>query len=126
MSLEIVQTADAPPPAGHYSQAIVHGNVAYVCGCLPIEPHTGRHVHGTIEEETRQVLENIFVILAAAGSAPSRVLSVTVYVVDIELWPKVNEVYAAAFGNHRPARTVVTVEKLHHDFLIEISAIAAV
>ena len=77
-------------------------------------------------EQTEQVLANIRAILQAAGSDMNRMLKMTVYVSDIELWGKVNEVYARAFGEHRPARAVVPVNELHYGFKIEIEAIAAI
>jgi 2-iminobutanoate/2-iminopropanoate deaminase len=123
--LKSVHTPAAPAPAGHYSQAIVHNGVVYVSGQLPIDPRTGERKLGTIEEQTEQVLQNVGEILRAAGSDLSRVLKMTVYVVDTGLWERVNAVYARAMGEHRPARAVVPTKELHHGFLIEMDAVAA-
>lgn len=120
-----VSTPQAPAPAGHYSQAVIFNGIVYVAGQLPIDPATGEKRLGGIEEQTKQVLKNLSAILAAAGSELSRVLKVTVYVADIGQWDAVNEVYAHFFGAHKPARTVVSARELHHGFLIEIDAIAA-
>ena len=124
--MQVVSTPDAPAPAGHYSQGIMHDGVVYVAGQLPIDPQTGKRCTGDIEEQAEQALENVAAILEAAGSGLDRVLKTTVYVSDITLWDRVNAVYAHAFGDHRPARAVVPTRDLHYGFLIEIEAVAAV
>lgn len=121
-----VSTQNAPKPAGHYSQAIVHNNIVYVSGQLPIDPKTGEKRLGSIEEQTEQALKNLSEILKAAGSNINQVIKTTVYVSDIELWGRVNAVYARFFGEHRPARAVVPTRNLHFGFQIEIEAIAGV
>jgi 2-iminobutanoate/2-iminopropanoate deaminase len=121
-----VSTPAAPRPAGHYSQAIVHGGLVFVAGQLPIDPATGRPLTGEpVEAQTEQALRNLRAILEAAGSDFDHVLRVTVYVADVSLWGRVNAAYAACFGAHRPARTVVPTGELHHGVLVEIDAIAA-
>ena len=121
-----ISTPNAPRPAGHYSQAIVHGNTVYVSGQLAIDPQTGEKRLGSIEEQTEQALKNVAEILKAANSDISQVLKTTVYVSDIALWERVNAVYAKFFGEHRPARAVVPTRNLHYGFQIEIEAIAFV
>ncbi|MGE5235566.1 MAG: RidA family protein [Acidobacteriota bacterium] len=122
-----VFTADAPSPAGHYSQAIVHRGIVYVAGQLPIDPQSGRRLTGeSIEVQAEQALRNLAAVLKEAGSDLEHALKVTVYLSDIALWDRVNTIYAATFGAARPARTVVPCRELHHDLLIEIDAIAAV
>ena len=125
-AIKLIRTPNAPTPAGHYSQAVVHNSTVYVSGQLPIDPETGEKCLGSIEEQTEQVLKNLAAILEAAGSGLDRVLKVTVYVSDISLWGGVNNVYAKFVGNHRPARVVVPTRDLHHGFLIEMEAVAAV
>ena len=125
MDIQSVLTPNAPKPGGHYSQAIIHNGLIYVAGQLPIDSATGEKKLGSIEEQTEQVLSNLRAILEAAGSSLNRVLKTTVYVSDIELWSKVNEIYARTFGEHRPARALVPVKELHYGFKIEIEAIAA-
>ena len=124
-AIEKVQTQDAPQPAGHYSQAVVHDGVVYVAGQLAVDPQTGEKLVGSIEEQTEQALMNLFQILRAAGSDVDRVLKTTVYISDIELWGRVNVVYARLFGDHRPARAVVPTRDLHFGFQVEVEAIAA-
>jgi len=121
-----VRTNDAPPPAGHYSQAIVHDGLVYVSGQLPIDPKREEKHVGGIEEQTEQVLHNLDAILKKANSDRDHVLKVTVYVSDIALWARVNAVYGRFFGDHRPARAVVPTREFHFGFQIEIEAIAAV
>jgi len=124
--MKVISTQNAPGPAGHYSQAIVHHNIVYVSGQLPIDPKTGEKRTGSIEEQTEQVLNNLSEILKAAGSNLNQVIKTTVYLSDIELWSRVDAVYARFFGEHRPARAVVPTRNLHFGFQIEIEAIAAV
>lgn len=122
--MEVISTPNAPKPAGHYSQAIVHNNLVYVSGQLPIDPESGEKSIGSIEEQTEQVLKNLSEILKAAGSNLNQVIKTTVYISDIELWDRVNAVYARFFGEHRSARAVVPTRNLHFGFQIEIEAIA--
>jgi len=122
--MKAILTENAPKPAGHYSQALVHHNIVYVSGQLPIDPKTGEKRTGSIEEQTEQVLSNLSEILKAAGSNLSQVIKTTVYLSDIELWSRVNAVYARFFGEHRPARTVVPTSNLHHGLQVEIEAMA--
>jgi len=124
MEIKSVLTPNAPAPGGHYSQAVVHNGLVYVSGQLPIDPKTGEKKLGSIEEQTEQTLNNVRAILQAAGGDLNRVLKMTIYISEISLWGRVNEVYARVMGDHRPARAVVPVKDLHHGFQIEIEAIA--
>jgi 2-iminobutanoate/2-iminopropanoate deaminase len=119
-----IATDNAPKPAGHYAQAVVNGELVFVSGQLPVDPHTGEKRIGSIEEQTEQALQNLRGVLVAAGSDLDHVVKTTVYVSDITLWDRVNAVYATVFGQHRPARAVVPTKALHFGFQIEIEAIA--
>jgi 2-iminobutanoate/2-iminopropanoate deaminase len=125
MNITHINTRDAPAPGGHYSQAVVYNGLVFVAGQLSIDPRTGEKRLGSIEEQTEQALNNVAAILKAANSDLSRVLKMTVYVSDIDLWSRVNEVYARVMGEHRPARAVIPTGDLHYGFLIEIEAVAA-
>jgi 2-iminobutanoate/2-iminopropanoate deaminase len=125
MDIKRINTPNAPQPAGHYSQATVYNGLVFVAGQLSIDPATGEHKIGTIEEQTEQALNNVLAILQAAGSDWSRVLKMTVYVADIDLWSAVNKVYSRILGEHRPARAIIPTGALHYGFLIEIDAVAA-
>ena len=124
--MEYVKTENAPTPAGHYSQAVVHNDLVFVSGQLPIVPETGEKITGTIKEQTVQTLNNLKAILEASGSSIDNVLKATVYISDISLWSRVNTIYSEFFGNHKPARVVVSTTPLHFGFLIEIEAVAVI
>ena len=125
--MHAITTPNAPTPAGHYSQGVVHGGVAYVAGQLPLDPASGALVgDGDVDAQTERTLRNVGAVLEAAGSGLDRVLSMTVYVTDIGLWPQVNAAYARVMGAHRPARAVVPVPALRKGCLIEIQAVAVV
>ena len=124
--MQAITTDDAPPPAGHYEQAVSAGNLVFVSGQLPIDPAADGHHAGPIEEQARQALANVEAVLRAAGSAPGRVVKTTVYISDIALWDRVNEVYASFFGAHRPARAIVPTRELHYGYQIEIEAVAEI
>ncbi len=123
--MQIIFTQNAPSPAGHYSQAVVHNGLVYISGQLPLIPNHDTKKFETIEEQTLQVLNNINEILIAAGSDKNHVLKITIYIADISLWSKVNQVYSDFFGDHKPARTIVPSSELHYRFSIEMDVIAA-
>lgn len=124
--MRYISTPECPAPAGHYSQGVEHDGLVYVSGMLAVDPVTGEKKLGSVEEQTRQALENVDAVLRAAGTSRDKVLKCTCYVSDIELWGRVNDVYAEFFGEHRPARAVVPTRALHFGFLVEIECIAAV
>lgn len=124
--MQLISTPDAPLPAGHYSQAVVHDGVVHVAGQLAIVPGQKEHRVGSVAEQTEQTLKNVQAILRAAGSDLDHVLQMTIYISDISLWGEVNATCAKVMGDHRPARAVVPVKDLHYGYGIEIQAIAAV
>ena len=119
-----VKSANLPTPVGPYSPGMIFGNLVFVSGQAGREPGTGR-LAPDVEGQTEQVLKNIATILEAAGSSLQHVLRCGVFLVDMKEFPKMNEVYARAFGPHRPARTTVEVSGLPGDGLrVEIDAVA--
>lgn len=124
--MRTVSTENAPAPAGHYSQAVIHGDQVFVSGQLPIDPVSGKPSVGSIEEQTRLAIANVASVLVAAGSGLDRVIKTTVYVSNIDLWSRINAVYAECFGDHRPARAVVPTKDLHFGCQVEIEAVAAI
>jgi len=124
--MEKIQIEGTPIPKGHYSQGVVHNGMVYVSGQLPMNLTTREIENGSIEAQTELALRNVEAVLLAAGSNLNDVVQMTIYVSDIELWDKINEVYARILGEHRLARAIVPVKDLHFDTKIEIQAIAAV
>ena len=120
-----IQPKNQPQPKGHYSPGIEHDGLIYVSGQLPMDLVTREPFAGDIETQTELALRNVEAILNEAGSDLEHVLQMTIYISDIELWGKVNEVYARIMGDHRPARAIVPVKDLHFGTKIEIQAIAA-
>lgn len=109
---------------GHYALATIHQGMVYVSGQFSIDPETQEKSFGTIEEETLQALQNVEMILQAAGSKKEQILRMTLYIPDVKLWNQVDGVYREFFGDHKPARTVVPTNELHFGFKIEIDAVA--
>ena len=125
-SMKLISSPDSPAPAGHYSSAVVHNGIVYVSGQLPRVPgKPADFTPATIEEQTRQALQNAEAVLRMAGSRRDLVLRSTLYVSDIAFWAPVNAEYAAFFGAHKPARAIVPVGHFRNGFLLEIDMIAA-
>lgn len=120
-----IQLPNAPEPKGHYSPAVEFNGLIFVSGQLPRNAETGEVETGAIELQTELALRNVEAILHAAGSDLQHVLQMTIYVSEMDLWDKVNEVYARILGEHKPARAIVPVKDLHFGTKIEIQAIAA-
>ena len=124
--LRPVTSGNLPSPVGPYSPGMIVGNLVFVSGQAGREPGSGR-LAPTVEAQTEQVLKNIATILEAAGSGLQHVVRCGVFLVDMREFPKMNEVYARAFGAHRPARTTVEVSGLPGEGLrVEIDAVAVI
>jgi len=125
VQLQPVTARNLPSPVGPYSPGMVVGNLVFVSGQAGRDPATGKLAGDSVEAQTEQVLKNIATILAAAGTSMQHVIRCGVFLVDMHEFPKMNEVYARAFGAHRPARTTVEVSGLPGEGLrVEIDAIA--
>lgn len=124
MSIGTVSTPGAPRAIGPYSQGIRAGGFLFTAGQVGFDPATGELVDGGIAEQTGRVLQNIKAILQAAGTDLSSVVKTTVFLVDMADFTAMNEVYAAAFGDHRPARSTVAVAALPRGARVEIEAVA--
>jgi 2-iminobutanoate/2-iminopropanoate deaminase len=125
MPIDTVSTNGAPRAIGPYSQALRAGGFLFTAGQVGFDPATGELVDGGIAEQTRQVLANIRAILEAGGSGLGQVVKTTVFLVDMADFAAMNEVYAEAFGAHRPARSTVAVAALPRGARVEIEAVAA-
>jgi 2-iminobutanoate/2-iminopropanoate deaminase len=124
VALERVQTDGAPAAIGPYSQAIISGNMVFTAGQIPLDPATMQIVGTDIAAQTRQVFSNLRAILQAAGTALNAVVKTTVFLKDMNDFAAMNEVYAAAFGDHKPARSTVEAARLPKDVMVEIEVIA--
>lgn len=124
MSKSVVYSENAPEPIGPYSQAIQAGNMLFISGQIAIKKSTGQMVLGNIEEETIQVMANVNAILNAAGLDFSNVVKTSIFLKDMNNFPKVNEIYGRYFKENPPARETVEVSRLPKDVNVEISCIA--
>lgn len=122
--IRIVEPSGTAPPGGHYSHGAAWGDLVFVSGQLGIRQDGSHTADDGFEVQARQALQNMLAVLDAAGCGPRDVLKVTVYIVDVANWPRLNKVYADAMGEARPARTVVPVPALHYGYLVEIDAVA--
>jgi reactive intermediate/imine deaminase len=118
-----IATPDAPPPGGHYSQAVQAGGFVFVSGMLPGADAVSTGADN-FERQVRAALQHCERVLAAAGCTFKDVVQCTAYIVGIENWPPFNRIYAECFGDHKPARAVVPVPELHHGFLVEVQMTA--
>jgi 2-iminobutanoate/2-iminopropanoate deaminase len=121
--MKFTQTDKAPAAVGPYSQAVEAGGFLFASGQIPLNPETGEMVAGGIREQTGQVLKNLEAVLQAAGVTWSQVVKVTIYLTDMSAFAEVNELYAQAMGDHRPARATVEVSALPKGALVEMDAI---
>ena len=121
---EVIASSNAPKASGPYSQAIRYGNLVFLSGQLPIDPKTGQTSKGTIEEQTKLVLENLKAVLEGAGLTFSNVVATTCFLKNMDDFPKFNAVYGTSFPENPPARATVEVARLPKDVLVEISLIA--
>lgn len=124
MSKTVVYSPDAPAPIGPYSQAVQFGSMLFVSGQIAIDQTTGKIISDTIENETRQVMKNIGYVLQAAGMNFSNIVKTSIFLKDMNNFPKVNEVYGGNFTDNPPARETVEVSRLPKDVNVEISCIA--
>jgi len=122
--IESVHTDTAPQAIGPYSQAVVSGGMVFVSGQIPLEPATGVLVAGGFAEQASRALSNIDAVLKAAGCTRDSVVKATVYLTDLTRFAEFNEIYAAFFGKHRPARAVVGVAALPRGAQVEVDAVA--
>ena len=119
----IIHTDSAPAAVGPYSQAIMAGNLLFTSGQLGLVPETGM-LPESVEAQAEQSLKNIGAILKASGLGKTDVVKTTVFIRDMNDFAAVNRIYAAFFGDHKPARSCVEVARLPKDGLVEIEAVA--
>lgn len=125
-SREIVKTSKGPDAIGPYSQAVKINKMVFLSGQIAIDPKTQQFIDGDIETQTKRVLDNLKAVLEAAGSALENVVKTTIFLTNINDFPKVNEIYASYFSSGKPARSTVCVAALPKNAKIEIDAIAEI
>lgn len=120
-----ISTDKAPAAIGPYSQAIVHGDLLFTSGQIPINPETGSVEAQGITEQTEQVMKNLGAVLTAAGTCYEKAIKTTCFLADIADFAAFNEVYAKYFAE-KPARSCVAVKDLPKGVLVEVEVIAAI
>jgi len=121
-----IRTEGAPSPIGPYEQAVAAGSLVFLSGQIGFDPATGKMVEGGVEEQTRQVLENMKAVLEAAGASLASVVRVGVYLADMADFQKMNAVYSEYMSEAKPARSAIAVKALPAGALVEMDAIAIV
>lgn len=120
-----IHTDNAPDAIGPYSQAIVHGDLVFTSGQIPINPKTGNVDAEGIAPQTEQVMENLSAVLAAAGASFESAIKTTCFLADMDDFAAFNEVYARYF-TEKPARSCVAVKTLPKGVLVEVEVIAEI
>jgi 2-iminobutanoate/2-iminopropanoate deaminase len=120
----VIATGRAPAAIGPYSQAVRSGSLVFCSGQIPLDPATGQLVEGGIEAQTARALDNLTSVVAAAGLTLGDVVKTTVFLVSMDDFPAMNEVYARYFEEDPPARSTIGVAALPKGALVEIEAVA--
>lgn len=121
--LTLINSEKAPAAIGPYSQGVAYGDLVFTSGQIPLTV-SGELIDGDATAQTIQVFANLRAVLQEAGTELSKVIKATVFLVDMFDFAAVNAVYAAEFGEHRPARSTVQVARLPRDVRVEIELIA--
>ena len=123
--MKTVNTNKAPEALGPYSQATVVNDLVFTSGQIPLTLD-GNIVSDDVQEQTKQVLENLTVVLQEAGSDLDSVVKATIFISDMNNFQKINEIYGDYFGKYQPARSCVEVARLPKDVKVEIELIGKV
>jgi len=121
--MKFIETKEAPVAIGPYSQAIEANGFIYTSGQIALKPDGSMETRD-IKHQTHQVMKNLFYVLEAAGAHFNDVIKTTIYLVDMDDFVTVNNVYAHYFGAHKPARSTIAVKTLPKNALVEIECIA--
>lgn len=124
MSVEYLHTSKAPAAIGPYSQATRAGGFLFTAGQIALDPATGNVVEGDVAVQAKQVMANLDAVLSNAGCAWKDVVKTTIFLADMADFAKVNEVYGAALGDTKPARSTVAVAGLPRGVRVEIECVA--
>ena len=120
---KIISTDKAPSAIGAYSQGVSFDNLFFTSGQIPLNPRTGKLIEGNFKVQVKQVLENLCFVMKAAGCSIENIMKITVYLVDLNDYQDLNEVFNDYFINSLPARSVVQVLALPMEAKLEIDAI---
>jgi len=123
-SKQAIQSDNAPAPIGPYSQAVKVGDTMYLSGQVPLDPATGELVDGDIDAMARRILNNLAAVMAAAGGSLADIVKLTIYLVDLNDFAKVNAVMAEYFQEPYPSRATVAIAGLPKGAPVEVEAIA--
>lgn len=121
---KIISTTDAPAAVGPYSQAVRVGSTVYCAGQIPLDPKSGQIVSGGIDVQTRRVMDNITAVLKAEGLNFDHIVKTTIFLMDLNDFQTVNEIYGSYFKQQPPARSTVQVSGLPKNARVEIEVIA--
>jgi 2-iminobutanoate/2-iminopropanoate deaminase len=123
--MKFIQTNRAPSAIGPYSQAVVANGMVFTSGQIALTPE-GVMLESDIVIQTKQVLQNLQAVLEEAGASMQSVIKTTIFLASMDDFSTVNEIYAEAFGSHKPVRSTVAVKTLPRNALVEIDAVALV
>ncbi len=120
-----INTPDAPAPIGPYSQAVLSNDNLYLSGQIALDPDTGELITENIVDETHRVMKNIQAIINAAGLTMDHIIKCSIFIINMDDFAEINEVYGTYFNNEPPARETIEVSRLPKNVNVEISVIAA-
>ena len=123
MAREIIATVHAPQAIGTYSPAIKVGSTVYLSGQIPLQPNTMQVVAGDMQEQIRQVFENLKAVAQAAGGSLDKLVKLNIFLTDLSHFPLVNEVMSEYFTQPYPARAAIGVASLPKEVGVEMDAI---
>ncbi|MGX9447603.1 RidA family protein [Staphylococcus haemolyticus] len=123
--MKTINTNKAPEALGPYSHAMVVNNLVFTSGQIPLDTE-GNIVSDDVKEQTKQVLDNLSVVLEEAGSDLNSVVQATIFISDMNEFQQINEVYGSYFSEHQPARSCVEVARLPKDVKVEIEVVGKV
>lgn len=121
----IISTPEAPQAIGPYSQAVSFGDLVFCSGQVALDPSSGELVGDGVGDQARRAMENLKAVLAAAGTDLDRILKTTIYLIDMNDFAEVNEVYGGFFSSDPPARATIAVAGLPKGARVEIECLAA-
>ena len=124
MKKTVISTDQAPAAIGPYSQAVVHGDLVFCAGQIPLDPATGQIVEGDTVLQARRVVQNMKAVLEAAGSSIEKILKLEVFLTDLSDFPGVNNYLAEVFTEDFPARVTIGVAALPMGATVEMAATA--